>query len=52
MVHDSVFVCVSNEILKGNQHTEKSKLTAYVACTAFFDLGLSQLFKSNLNPPF
>ena len=52
MVHHSVFVCVSNEILEWNQHSEKRKLTAYVACIAFVDLGLSQLSKQNLNPPF
>ena len=47
MVHNSVFVCVSNEILKWDQHTERRKPPTYVAYTAFFNLGLSQVFKSN-----
>ena len=52
MVHDSVFVCVSNEILKWNEHAEKRKLAVYAACTAFVYLGLFELFRPNLNLPF
>ena len=52
MGHDSVFVCVSNEILEWNEHAEKRKLAVYAACTAFVYLGLSELFRPNLNLPF
>ena len=52
MGHDSVFVCVSNEILEWNEHAEKRKLAVYAACTAFVYLGLFELFRPNLNLPF